>query len=199
VEWNIFDIIGGLGLDPINDPDPISRLQMNECKKYEDPYSLTVIGKWYDLTILWVEFAKNGIRYNGRTDNYCGPKSLTNLTIAHIPYQASIMGMWENLAEGVVYFIPTKKNYIKIYLNAPTRWPFQGTVVPQEEELFRADWWHKNYSHLFIYWDSIKELTKLNNNLTLVNEKREIVYKFIKEHRIQALAQWRRVFLDWNL
>jgi len=200
VSFQIFDIIGGLGLTPIYDPDPIHPAAFWECKRYDNPAFLTIIGKWYDRIILWRKFTNDwGMRYNARPDNYCGPKSLTNLSVVHIPYQTSLMGMWENFGEGVVYFIPTPENYISLWETSPVRWGFHGSKAPNKEILPLADWWHQNYTHLFIYWNNVSELRKLSQNYTLINEKRELVYKFIKNYRIQALAQWRRVFLDWKL
>ncbi|CCE64220.1 hypothetical protein TPHA_0G00095 [Tetrapisispora phaffii CBS 4417] len=61
---------------------------------------------------------KNELNYDCKIlkSKYGGPKTLSkyNSIVVHLPYQVSIMKMWENIAYGVLMAVPTPEFYDKI-------------------------------------------------------------------------------------
>lgn len=86
-----------------------------------------------------------------------GPITISRFAaIVHIPYQTSIMSMYENLAYGSAYLVPTPRFYRKLQTNRFWRehvfkwFPDHWTQV--------CEWWHKDFQDVMMYFDSWEDL-----------------------------------------
>jgi hypothetical protein len=130
------------------------------------------------------------------SNRYGGPLGLAGRFLVHIPYQVNTMALFENLNGGVLYILPSLKLY--------SSWLKEGTVEMDsnkqkwtEEELTTfVDWYRTDLSHLFFYFEDIKDLAPGSNfrrNLAYeAKAKREVVKRYMKYHINRTVEAWRQ-------
>lgn len=140
--------------------------------------------------------------------NYCGAQALQNRILIHLPYQSSTMALWENLAQGVVYLLPSQRFYTQEIL--PQRmcclWPRDyDRLDPIERETFLeyTDWYHPKYQHLFLNFESWTHLELLIQSLRfnpiVVQKQQEIIRTWMtQEHEHALFKNWERVLFGNN-
>jgi len=168
INLTVHRVIPGLGLHPFQ--DTITSQDISSARAGDDPHKLTVIKKNLDNQFYPLLLAQTNLSLNLKRAKWGGPKGLKDYNLWHIPYQSSIMALFENLGEGVVYFIPT----IKMWRNLTNSMHFSALPYPPQiyaEGLPYADWWWAGYQHLFFYWDSFQELEEI------ITHKQDLIEK----------------------
>ena len=128
--------------------------------------------------------------YRGR---YEGPSDLIGIKgIIHIPYAWSNLALFENWSIGNIYFIPSKNFLIKLSEGGGTGdffWspPFDKSFIDSSE------WYLKEHSHLFVYFDSFEHLSELTSNKSYIDNIRNNVLNFSKSHVEKTLQQWKKL------
>jgi hypothetical protein len=131
--------------------------------------------------------------------NYCGryngAKDLSDFKgIIHLPYSWAVLSFYENMQEGIPYFIPSRQFFNQLargenYFH-PNLWELLG------KQLYDlSDWYNPQYAEIITYFDSWPDLKeKLKNcNYPAMREK---IQAFAKKHQDKTLKQWEKVFND---
>lgn len=127
--------------------------------------------------------------YRGR---YSGPLDLQDFKgIIHIPYAWSNLALFENIANGLIYFVPSMKFLLQIYKSGSFYW----TPPFDVESLHYSEWYAPDNAPLFVYFDSWADLVK-KIETTDYEQKREAIKAFQKKHEEKMLRSWRKVFGD---
>lgn len=122
-------------------------------------------------------------RYNGAADlkDFKG--------IIHIPYSWSNLALFENLSNGMIYFIPSVKFLLKLKNNPKFFFPNN----PNETTILLSEWYQPEHAHLFVFFDSWRDLEKKIKTLNY-EEKRTIIKQWAYQHRLNTLQKWQSVF-----
>lgn len=128
--------------------------------------------------------------------HYGGPRTLSeyNSIVVHLPYQVSIMKMWENLAYGTLMAIPSPKFFSKICSEhhcGQTADVFETKHVIGEEKWsqfvdFYLPGWEKCFLR-FDSWENLKKILESRDYEDLVNYCRD---KMV-DMREQNLKEWK--------
>jgi hypothetical protein len=157
-----------------------------------------VINHHHDRFLLIPYLQREGIPCQILTPRqYGGPRALTNRVILHLPYQASIMSLFENWQQGVVYWIPTMRLFAEEIL------PLRPCCLPPDVFQLReaphwlpfTDWYHPTYNHLFLHFDSLEEL-KQPLSSHIVQEYRRRIQRFVMEKGKEIVQSWRFILFD---
>ncbi len=134
---------------------------------------------------------------------YCGPydgaSDIKNFkAMVHIPLVMSNLFLWENLSEGVVHFIPSKKFYAEQYKREFIffDWTKSNHVVNNlsVEEIFTyCEWYREDLVPLFVFFDSYEEIPHLLETTDFA-AKREAILLWHSRHKEETLEKWRKVF-----
>ncbi|MDX8430972.1 MAG: hypothetical protein SNF33_04115 [Candidatus Algichlamydia australiensis] len=122
--------------------------------------------------------------YRGR---YSGPEDLASFKgIVHIPYAWSNLALFENLRNGLIYFIPSKKFLLRLSKMSNFFWspPFRREFVEDSE------WYNPEYKDLFVFFDSWKDLKKRVETTDYL-AMQERIMQFSKQHQKEMLEKWR--------
>ncbi len=125
-------------------------------------------------------------RYNGAADlaEFKG--------IIHLPYAWSNLALFENIALGIPYFIPSKKFFIELAQGENYFHPELPLLI--ENDLFDlSEWYAPERQALFTYFDSWEELQYKIGTINYLKLNTDIK-SYAQEHRIRTLNQWREVF-----
>lgn len=124
--------------------------------------------------------------YAGR---YNGPGDLKDFKgIIHLPYAWSNLALFENIQNGVPYFIPSKKfilqlakrgNYFFMMLNRQT--------------IKYSEWYAEENKELFTYFDSWKDLKEKIKKTDFPKLKTKIT-QFAQRHHDTMLNRWQTTF-----
>lgn len=131
---------------------------------------------------------------------YAGSKDLQGFKgMIHIPLVMGNFHLWENMSNGLIHFIPSKKLYKRWYeSNFIEFWDWispskQSTKINIKEIFAYSDWYDDRLAPFFVFFDSIEELQELTKN-TNFEEKRAAMHAFMEQHTAQNLEAWRDVF-----
>lgn len=125
---------------------------------------------------------KIGIECLKFAKHYGGPRSLSQYDsiVVHLPYQVSIMKMWENLAYGVLMAIPSPKFYVDLCNEHECH---QQADVKTAIDLIGDEWYKYSDFYLpgwencvlqFESWDHLKEILEKKDyqkNINLCRDK----------------------------
>ncbi|KXZ48455.1 hypothetical protein GPECTOR_27g625 [Gonium pectorale] len=125
--------------------------------------------------------------------HYGGPKGLATYdAVIHVPYQVSIMGMYETLAAGGVYMLPSAK-FVRRMPKMCT-----GSLIPrwvlEPNNIGLMEWYHTDFKEAFVYFDSWGHLASILTDpktADLLKAKREMGRRIMARIREQSLASWR--------
>lgn len=132
---------------------------------------------------------------------YGGPKTLSlyQSIVVHLPYQVSIMKMWENLSYGVLMIVPSPKFLTQICAEHECT---EVTDAFETKKVVGADSWYEyldfylpDWKKCFLTFDSWEELDKI---LTERNYIHNINYcrNKMEDRRELDLQLWKEVLLD---
>lgn len=128
--------------------------------------------------------------------NYCGryngPLDLYDFkAIVHLPYAWSNLALFENMALGIPYFIPSKK-FFKTLSSQPNYF-FPNLPLPIKNDLYTlSEWYSKEHEEIFTFfdsWDDLKTKLKTTNLPSLRQKIRDHAYK----HKRTMLSRWQTV------
>ncbi|MCH9617256.1 MAG: hypothetical protein SP4CHLAM5_07800 [Chlamydiia bacterium] len=131
---------------------------------------------------------------------YAGSPDLKDFKgMIHIPLVMGNFHLWENLKEGVIHFIPTKRFYKGLYsqkeiefwdwTNAKSR----NAHISTDEIFENCDWYDSRLAPLFVFFDSLEELQELTQQ-TDYQTKKALIKEFHKKHTKESLDSWKEVF-----
>lgn len=124
--------------------------------------------------------------YNGR---YAGPGDLKDFKgIIHIPYAWSNLALFENMQNGVPYFIPSKKFILE--LKTQGDFFFNGM---NEATISLSEWYLPQHKDLFIYFDSWDDLVKKIIQTDFEAFKQKIQTR-AQQHHDTMLGRWNYIF-----
>ena len=119
--------------------------------------------------------------YRGR---YAGPNDIKDFKgIIHVPYAWSNLALFEMLALGMPYFIPS------IQLLTQEKNIF-WTPPYDLSRLVQSEWYDPEMSHLFVYFDRWEDLPGLISSVNLT-EKKLLISTYGKSHEESTVKQWK--------
>lgn len=126
--------------------------------------------------------------YNGR---YGGPGDLKDFKgIIHIPYAWSNLALFENMQNGVPYFIPSKKFILE--LKNQGDFFFNGM---NETTIEFSEWYLPRHKDLFIYFDSWSDLVEKIAQTDFPAFKQKL-QTFAQDHHDKMLKRWNYIFFE---
>lgn len=127
--------------------------------------------------------------YNGR---YNGPGDLKDFKgIIHIPYAWSNLALFENLQNGVPYFVPSKKFILELKKQGNF---FFNMLSSSTIEL--SEWYSEELKDILIYFDSWDDLAIKIKQTNFVEIKQKIK-KFGQMHHDAMINRWKAVFQEF--
>lgn len=143
---------------------------------------------------------KTGIECLKFPEHYGGPRSLSQYDsiVVHLPYQVSIMKMWENLAYGVLMAIPSPKFYVELCNEHECR---QQEDVKTAIDLIGDEWFKYSEFYLpgwekcliqFENWDHLKSILETRDYQKNINLCRDMMLSL----REQELRAWKEVLIE---
>lgn len=121
--------------------------------------------------------------YRGR---YAGSKDLVGFrAILHVPYAYSNLALFENLTNGLVYYLPSLE-FMNVLIQK-SQW-FQDGL----SRIHLAEWYDPGNANLFVYFDSWEDLAfKLSGN---EHEKRvDAISRWVQHEQRETVLQWESV------
>jgi len=130
----------------------------------------------------------NILTYSGK---YNGPLDLINFKgVIHVPYAWSNLALFEGISNGIIYFIPSIKFFMEIKKNNNFFWS-----PPYKDEWLKiSEWYCKENSNIFVYFDSWSDLYNKIHNLDYVNQ-RELILKYSKIHEKKNMKIWKQLLI----
>ena len=123
-------------------------------------------------------------RYNGSYD-LLGFKG-----IICMPYAWSNLALFENIALGIPYFIPSRE-----FLNELMQKPNYFFVNYTEKALHLSEWYDPKHKDVFIYFDSWKDLQEKIQN-TDFEKQSAIIFDYSKQLQSEVMNKWYSLFVD---
>jgi hypothetical protein len=119
-----------------------------------------------------------------------GPPDLRGVRgIIHIPYTFLTRSLYENLAIGNVFFLPTEE-FMRTRINRPGFFWDVPNAIPEEVAL--SEWYREEHKPLFVYFSTFQELKHISDDL--ISEKKDNILRFIMKHNPETLEKWRGIF-----
>lgn len=154
-----------------------------------------------DLDLMFALVRENtGIECTKFEMFYGGPRTLSqhNSIVVHLPYQVSIMKMWENLAHGVLYAIPSPRHYKEI---CETHRCEDGFFVRGAIDLLGENWskysdfYLPGWERCFIQFDSWSQLSDILVKKSYL-ENVNFCRNKMMDLRTQELQAWKSLLLE---
>jgi len=112
----------------------------------------------------------------------------------HLPYQANIQSLYENLGYSIIYIIPSKQ-FIKRLINE-CKWYYweENEKTPEmvEKSVDFSEWYQPENEHLFIYFNDWNEINDKLANTDILKKKMEIRQHMIRNNNYY-LNRWREL------
>jgi hypothetical protein len=147
---------------------------------------------------IWSLLKKLGIKHYSGV--YAGSSDLKDFKgMIHIPSVISNFHLFENLHQGIIHYIPSKKFFKELYESNKiefydwTQANKRNSKIPIEEIFTYCEWYKEDLSPLFVFFDSFEEISLLAENLN-VREKKEIILNWSKKHINKCLSSWKDIF-----
>lgn len=150
---------------------------------------------------------KRGVRvYQPRSRQYGGPAAVRGFKAAvHLPYTPSSVTLFELLAVGVVYCVPSagfimqlakrraqrRRGATYLYQMTDSNFDVEHVAAGLSAALLGvSEWWATDMRPLFVYFDSWDQLVQLVRNETLLEQKRTVVRAWAHAHAQRTTEQW---------
>ena len=132
--------------------------------------------------------------------NYCGryngPEDLKDFKgIIHIPYSWSNFALFENIKNGVPYFVPSQEFITKLNQSGNFWWPNSQYLFNADKKFDLSEWYCDEHKDIITYFDSWEDLKKKIETMDFVNLRKKIKAHG-DHHNIVMLERWKSVF-DW--
>lgn len=116
------------------------------------------------------------------SDEYCGPYDIeTCSSVLHIPYAWGTIALWEYMALGKTFILPSLNWLNKTYQE---RYLFFQTHKSINIISTFSDWYCEEHKDLFIYFDEIKEIKDILKNKDLLKQKGIECFKKVQENNL---------------
>jgi hypothetical protein len=126
--------------------------------------------------------------YNGR---YNGPQDLKEFKgIIHIPYAWSNVAFFENIHNGLAYFIPSSNFIINNFNIGKIWWP-TGNYFKENYHL--SEWYNSENTTIITYFDSWQDLKNKieSTDFDVLHAK---IKNYAQEHHFKTINQWKKIF-----
>lgn len=152
---------------------------------------------YYNVFIdkLSVKYDIYGEQYDRYRDNFHIAEYLAYI---HLPYQVNIQSLYENLAHGIIYLIPSRSFITDLICNQS--WYYWEEKNKNIDMLLKsielAEWYQSDIQHLFVYFDSWDDIQNKINELTpdAIVIKKQSIYDFINKNNQCNLDKWNYLF-----
>ncbi len=122
---------------------------------------------------------------------YNGPTAIKEFKgIIHIPCAWSNFAMFENLANGLIHFIPSQQYMLKL-LSEGAHFP-DGNFTKKHLNL--SEWYHPELKEVLIYFESITDLKHKINTLDFDKQKQRCL-AFAQNHKASMLNRWEKIII----
>ncbi|MDE3046510.1 MAG: hypothetical protein KGJ02_07690 [Verrucomicrobiota bacterium] len=129
--------------------------------------------------------------YLGR---YNGPSDLKDFKgIIHLPYAWSNLALFENIALGIPYFIPSP-SFLKTLIMQKNYWHTNPTCILHENQIALSEWYQPEREEIFIYFDSWEDLQE-KIKTTDYPALREKIKSYAKHYQSIMLEKWSQIFM----
>lgn len=144
--------------------------------------------KFFDLQNL---LQKYGVpAYCGK---YNGPGDLTEFKgIIHFPYAWSNLAFFENVQQGIPYFIPSRK-FVRQLAKQKNYFFCQGNFFLSDNISLLSEWYCKENRDVITYFDSWQDLIRKISTTNFPALRLKIQQKGIM-HRESMLINWKNLF-----
>jgi len=170
-------------------PDEV--LQKNYKVKHEH---IAIIDRTdQDIGVASRQLKKLKIKYRVLNKDYGGPLVLANYkALLILPYQVSIMKMMENFRYGVVMLIPTERLFRELIVDFYYEFPEKSLKDIPDGFVNYTEWYNKEFSDLFVYFDNWEELPEIVNKTDFSSYKKKEM-DYIKKYEQKAFDLWAQV------
>jgi hypothetical protein len=175
----------------------VSKLTAHQARKKDEKYSLPAVINTRDHQknlIEFLDFAQ--IKYTVlQSRKYGGPQGLALFPcLIHSPYQVSTMSLYENLAAGVVIFVPSLE-ILKLFGSFS-----HELFLPDDFSLEKINWdlveWYSPYfDEVIIKFYSAKHLKELLET-TDFEAASDRAVKFMEENEKKVMKQWKEIIFS---
>lgn len=125
---------------------------------------------------------------------YSEPADLADFKgIIHIPYAYSTIAFFENLAQGIPYFIPTPEFLLKLRITNPELWHQNQSWLIKRNGFNLSEWYTKEHAPLFVYFNSWTDLQK-RIQMTNYEQLRSAIKVYAKKHEDTMRKRWKALF-----
>lgn len=119
-------------------------------------------------------------------EEYCGPYDIdTCSAILHIPYSWGTIALWEYMAIGKTFILPSLEWLNKSYQTYPLF--FQTHRSIESISLF-SEWYTEQNRDLFIYFDDLSEIKDILSDKRLLGTKGNACFKKVQESNLSNHA-----------
>jgi len=140
---------------------------------------------------LYDELTNNGIDFYVKkewipTEEYCGPYDIeTCSAVLHIPYSWGTIALWEYMAIGKTFILPSLNWLNRAYQTHPL---FFQTYKSIEAISKFSQWYCEENKNLFLYFDEISEVKDMVKNKELLEEKGRLCFKKVQQNNLNNHA-----------
>jgi hypothetical protein len=127
--------------------------------------------------------------------HYNGPFDLKNFKgIIHLPYAWSNLALFETIALGIPYFIPSK-TFIE-ELNSRGNYWYQDASFLFTQKLYEiSEWYDPKHKDIFVYFDSWADLQDKIASLEY-EKQRKTILEYSEKLKKETLEKWSSVLQD---
>ncbi|MDE3055383.1 MAG: hypothetical protein KGI80_01615 [Verrucomicrobiota bacterium] len=115
--------------------------------------------------------------------------------IVHLPCGYTSAGLFQHLALGIIYCLPSKNFFEQLISTAPGYYHEHPSFLLKENRYDLSDWYHPEHADWFIYfdsWDDLAEKLKTTN----FRAKKEKLLSSIISYQKEVRAGWAELFQD---
>jgi hypothetical protein len=125
-------------------------------------------------------------RYNGSADlkDFKG--------IIHIPYAWSNLALFENIQQGIAYFVPSITFMLNNISLGKSWWM---NVHDLKNNYHMAEWYNDEHREIITYFDSWEDL-KNKIESTDFDALRTKIKNYAQQHREKIIQQWKKIFTE---
>lgn len=125
---------------------------------------------------------------------YNGPDDLIDFkAILPLPCAYCNIGMFENLARGIPYFVPSASFLHRLMTSGGMYWHHDKSPLIHEHKFWLSEWYTPERNGIMIYYDSWADLVHKVQTIDLEAQRQKIL-TWADEHRDKMLTKWKEVF-----
>jgi hypothetical protein len=131
---------------------------------------------------------------NAYCGRYNGPLDLVGFKgIIHLPYAWSNLALWENVQNGLIYFIPSI-----VFARKIPGYYFQDMSYFLKKEAGFSEWYNPENARLFVYFDSWADLKQKIATLDFEAKRKEVL-DCAQNHKKTMIERWSHLFSELGI